>query len=188
MVLKLKQTKNNLKINLAAPLQIDSILDGEGIRTVIWTQGCKHNCPFCHNPQTHSFEEALLLDVETVKEEIKNLKGQNGITFSGGDPIYQIESVLDIAKYASSLDLDIWLYSGFTYEEIIKMPLGEELLKTIDVLVDGLFINKLKSLDLPFRGSENQRIIDMKETRKTGEVILHELNKFTPMKRSKDNE
>lgn len=172
--------KSNLKINLAAPLQIDSILDGEGIRTVIWTQGCKHNCPFCHNPQTHSFDEVMLLDTDEIKKELKNLKGQKGITFSGGDPIYQIESVLDIAEYAKSINLDIWLYSGFTYEEILKMPLGEKLLKQIDVLVDGPFINDLKSLDLPFRGSSNQRIIDTKKSIQEGKVVL--IDKFMKKK------
>ena len=161
-----------MKINLAAPLQQDSILDGEGIRTVIWTQGCAHNCPFCHNPSTHSFEKALEKTTDEVKEELNNLKKQTGITFSGGDPIYQLDEVLDIALYAKKINLNIWLYTGFTYEEVLKMKNGKKLLQTIDVLVDSPFINELKSLDLPYRGSSNQRIIDTKESIKNKRVVL----------------
>ena len=165
-----------MKIRLAAPLQEDSVVDGFGVRTVIWTQGCSHNCPFCQNPQTHDFEGGALFDVEDIKEEIKNLKNQNGITFSGGDPLFQIEAVLEIAKFAKRENLNIWCYTGFTYEEILK--LGEknknylEFLKYIDVLVDGKFVNELKSLNLLFRGSANQRLIDMPKTLKSGKVVL----------------
>ena len=78
-----------MKIRLASTLQSDSIVDGEGIRTVVWTQGCPHNCPFCHNPQTHDFKGGFLEDVDAIKEELKELKGQDGITLSGGDPMVQ---------------------------------------------------------------------------------------------------
>lgn len=166
------KNKKDLTINLAAPLQEDSILDGEGIRTVIWTQGCAHNCPFCHNPGTHSFDPAIVKTTEEIKKELDMLKGQAGITFSGGDPIYQLDAVLDIAKYAKEINLNIWLYTGFTYEEVLKMNNGKELLKTIDVLVDGLFKIDLRSLDLPYRGSSNQRIIDTKESIKKGKIVL----------------
>ena len=99
-----------------------------------------------------------------MDEELKNLKNQDGITLSGGDPLYQIDAVLEIAKYAKSINLNVWCYTGFTYEEIInlgkKNPKYLELLNYLDVLVDGLFINELKDLNLLFRGSSNQRLID----------------------------
>jgi len=110
-----------MTIRLAAPLQSDSVVDGFGVRTVIWTQGCSHNCPFCQNPQTHDFLGGALFDIEEIKEELKKLKGQDGITLSGGDPLFQIDAVTEIAKYAKSINLNVWCYTGFTYEQIIEM-------------------------------------------------------------------
>ena len=168
-----------MKIRLAVPyLQPDSIVDGEGIRTVIWTQGCAHKCPGCHNPMTHAFDEGYLLDIEEVKEMINDLEGQDGITFSGGDPLYQVEACLELAKYIKSKKLNIWCYTGFTYETLIKMseknPRIKEFLKTIDILIDGPFVLEKKSLDCPFRGSTNQRIIDTKKSIKEKKVCLVE--------------
>ena len=89
-----------MKIRLATPvLMEDSIVDGEGIRAVLWTQGCAHKCPGCQNPQTHSFDDGFLLDISEVKEQIDALEGQDGITLSGGDPFYQVEACLELAKY-----------------------------------------------------------------------------------------
>ena len=111
-----------MKIRLAVDfLQEDSIVDGEGIRTVIWTQGCKHKCPGCHNPETHSFEDGYLLDIEEVEEMIDGLDGQDGITFSGGDPFYQPKECSILAKYAKKKKLNIWCYTGFSYESLIKL-------------------------------------------------------------------
>ena len=163
-----------MTIRLASPLQSDSVVDGTGIRTVIWTQGCAHNCPFCHNPMTHDFSGGKDYDIEDIKKDIDNLEGQDGITFSGGDPLYQIEPVIELSKYIHSKNMNIWCYSGFTYEEILKMPKGKELLSNIDVLVDGLFEIKKRSLDLPFRGSSNQRIIDTKKSLKQNKIVLIE--------------
>ena len=165
-----------MTIRLAAPLQSDSVVDGFGVRTVIWTQGCSHNCPFCQNPQTHDFEGGALFDIEDIKEELKNLKGQDGITLSGGDPLFQIDAVTEIAKYAKSIGLNVWCYTGFTYEQLIKMNEKNnkylEFLNNIDVLVDGKFVNELKNLNLLFRGSSNQRLINMKETLKQNKIVL----------------
>lgn len=97
-----------MQLRLAAYLQNDSIVDGEGIRTVIWTQGCPHNCPSCHNPGTHDFNGGFLEDVEDIKEDIASLVGQDGITFSGGDPMCQAEACADIAAYAHSLGYNVW--------------------------------------------------------------------------------
>jgi anaerobic ribonucleoside-triphosphate reductase activating protein len=157
-----------MKIRLANPLQQDSIVDGEGIRMVVWTQGCSHNCKGCHNPNTHSFEGGFIKDIDELKEEIKDVLNHDGITFSGGDPFFQIESCLEIAKYGKSLGLNIWCYTGFTFEELMIMKRFNkhvlEFLKNIDVLIDGRFIEEEKDLTLKFRGSKNQRILNVKDS------------------------
>lgn len=163
-------------IRLASKLQRNSIVDGEGIRAVVWTQGCPHNCPGCHNPETHDFDGGFLVDVEELKEEINSLDSEVGVTLSGGDPFVQPEACLEIAKYCHKIDLNVWCYTGYTYEQLVKMgkdnPVINDFLNEIDVLVDGRFVQKLKSLEAKFRGSKNQRLIDMKETLKSGEVVL----------------
>ena len=161
-----------MKIRLASTLQSDSVVDGLGIRTVIWTQGCAHACSGCHNKQTHNFDGGVEFELEDIKKEISNLVGQTGITFSGGDPLYQIEAVIELAKYIKTLNMDIWLYTGFTYEEVLKMPLGKDLLNSIDIMVDGKYELAKRSLDAPFRGSTNQRIIDCKKTVLEGKLVL----------------
>ena len=166
-----------MEIRLATPvLQTDSIVDGEGIRAVLWTQGCDHKCLGCHNPQTHSFDSGFILDVKEVEKQIDDLEGQDGITFSGGDPLYQTEACLEIAKYAKEKKMNVWCYTGFTFETLLMMknknPKIEEFLKTIDVLIDGPFILEKKSYDCIFRGSTNQRIIDSKKSIKEGRVVL----------------
>ena len=168
-----------MKIKLATPVIMqDSIVDGEGIRAVIWTQGCSHKCPGCHNPQTHSFDDGFELDILEVKEQIDALEGQDGITFSGGDPLYQVDACLELAKYIKSKKMSVWCYTGFTYEALMSLsknnPKIKEFLKTIDVLIDGPFILEQKSLDCVFRGSKNQRIIDTKESIKNKKVCIVE--------------
>ena len=106
-----------MKIRLAAELQKDSIVDGKGIRAVLWTQGCAHNCPGCHNPSTHDFEGGALVDLEEVYSWIDELEGHDGITLSGGDPMYQPLECSYIAKYAKKKNRNIWCYTGFTFEE-----------------------------------------------------------------------
>ena len=157
-----------MEIRLAADLQKDSIVDGDGIRTVIWTQGCPHNCFGCHNPSTHSFEGGALVDIEDIKAEIDELVFQDGITFSGGDPMCQAEACCELAKYAVSKGLNIWCYTGYTYEQLIEMGKKNKniinFLNCIDVLVDGKFMMELRSLDSKYCGSTNQRLIDVKKS------------------------
>lgn len=157
-----------MQIRLAAPIQIDSVVDGEGIRAVIWTQGCPHNCLGCHNPGTHDFKGGYLEDVETLKKEIDALEGQDGITFSGGDPLMQIDACLELAKHSKKRGLNVWCYTGFTFEQLLIMSKTNnalvELLNNIDVLVDGKFDLAKKSFEAPFRGSTNQRVLDCKES------------------------
>ena len=175
--------QNNRYIRLAADLQSDSIVDGPGLRAVLWTQGCAHHCKGCQNPQTWDFEGGGLVPVSAVLEEIDKLEYHTGLTLSGGDPMYQVEPCLEIVKYAKKKGLNIWVYTGFTYEEIMKMnekkPIYKEFLKEIDVLVDGRFILEKRNLSLLFRGSENQRLIDVQKTLKEDKIVLlneHEYN------------
>ncbi|MBQ6494860.1 MAG: anaerobic ribonucleoside-triphosphate reductase activating protein [Bacilli bacterium] len=166
-----------MEIRLASPvIQSDSIVDGEGIRSVIWTQGCPHNCKGCHNPETHSFTDGYVIDIDEIKMQIDNLEGQQGITFSGGDPMMQPEACLELAKYSKKLGYNIWCYTGFTYEELLKLGKKKksimEFLKYIDVLVDGKFVLEEKSFDCIFRGSKNQRLIDVKKSLDTDKVVL----------------
>ncbi len=157
-------------------MQADSIVDGEGIRTVIWTQGCSHNCLGCHNPETHSFDEGILKDVDELKQELKSFKNQDGITLSGGDPLFQIDACTEIAVFAKSLKLNVWCYTGFTFEKLIQMaeinPKLSLFLKNIDVLVDGPFVQQEKSLNLKFKGSRNQRILNLKQSLKKGKPVV----------------
>lgn len=169
-----------MKIRLAAPLQRDSIVDGEGIRAVIWTQGCIHNCFGCHNPETHDLNGGELVDIEELKKEIKSLSEETGVTFSGGDPFCQVDACLELAKFCHECGLNVWCYTGYTFETLIERALEEEnillFLKEIDVLIDGPFIMKKRSFDVMFRGSKNQRIIDVKKSLKKGSAV--EIKKY----------
>ena len=169
-----------MQIRLAASLQPDSIVDGEGIRTVIWTQGCNHHCKGCHNSETWSFKDGYLVDVDSVIKEIDGLNGQDGITLSGGDPFYQAEACALIAKHCKENNLNVWCYTGFLYEDLIKDDQYLELLKYIDVLVDGPFILEQRSLDLYFKGSSNQRIIDVPNSLKENKIVL--VSKYNSLK------
>lgn len=165
-----------MKIRLAAYLQPDSIVDGEGIRTVIWTQGCPHKCPGCHNPETHSMDGGALVDIDEVFEIIDSLEGQDGITFSGGDPFVQAKECSVIAKYAKNKGYNIWCYTGYTFEQLLALSKNKpeimDFLEQIDTLVDGRFVESLKSYNVIFAGSSNQRIIDVKKSLKANEAII----------------
>lgn len=162
-------------VRLAADIQPDSILDGSGIRTVIWFQGCLHNCKGCQNPETHDMNGGMVVDIDEIKMKLKNLKYQSGITLSGGDPFFQPEAALEIAKFAKSIGLNVWAYTGFTYEALLSDKSRLDLLKYVDVLVDGKFMIDKKSLNCKFRGSTNQRLIDVKNSMEAGGVVLYDV-------------
>lgn len=175
-----------MNIRLAAPLQMDSIVDGEGIRTVLWTQGCSHQCKGCHNPGTHSFTGGYLEDIEVLKKELQEIDGQDGITFSGGDPFFQIEACLELATFCHSIGLNVWCYTGYTFEQLLVMSKSNQhilsFLEQIDVLVDGKFILEERSLDLKYKGSKNQRILDVSKSLERKEAI--EIPKYQGLKES----
>ncbi len=153
----------------------ESIVDGEGFRFTIFTQGCPHHCEGCHNPQTWDFSAGEIIDEdELIKEWEKNPLLQ-GVTFSGGEPFMQAEVLEKVADAAHSKGLDVWSWTGFTYEKLMELPENDpkrRLLSKVDVLVDGPFVLKERDISLTFRGSRNQRVIDMNKTRQNGEVTL----------------
>jgi len=164
-------------MNLASEPQIDSIVDGIGLRTVIWFQGCKHNCYKCHNPQTHSFDLKLEMSVDEIVNFYLKQELQDGVTLSGGDPFYQDSNeLLELLQKLKQHNVNIWCYTGFTYEYLLEH--FNQHLHYIDVLVDGLYINDLRDLSLYFRGSSNQRIIDVNKSLLFNRIIeLEEVNK-----------
>ena len=166
-----------MKIRLAGDITTDSVVDGEGLRSVVWCQGCIHNCPGCHNPETHPFDKGFLREVSEVCSDIASLEFQDGITLSGGDPFCQIDACLEIAKFCHSINLNVWCYTGYKIEALLirakKEKKLKEFLENIDVLVDSPFILELKSYDVPFRGSSNQRLIDSKRSVLEDKVILY---------------
>lgn len=159
------------KIRLASPLQQDSIVDGPGIRMVIWTQGCMHHCKGCHNPQTHDLAAGELVTSEEIIAQMKEPQLQTGLTLSGGEPFLQSEALLPIVQAAKEMRLNIWAYSGFTYEQLISHEEYRNLLNYLDVLVDGKFMEEEKDYRLKFKGSKNQRIIDVQKSLKQNKVI-----------------
>lgn len=156
-------------------IQYESLADGIGFRATIFVSGCKHNCPGCHSPKTHSFtagKECTDELIDEIKEEIE-LRSQMlyGITFSGGDPFYSPEKVIDLIHQLGVENHHIWMYSGFTVEEILQDPKKTELLSYAEVLVDGPFIESERNVSLRFRGSENQRLIDAQKSILLGTAI-----------------
>ena len=151
-------------IRLSGPLEHDNIVNGDGLRAVLWTQGCHRHCPGCQNPETWDFESGFEVDVEEIKERLRQFKGQTGITFCGGEPFEQPEACLEIANWVrSELGWDVWSFSGYTYEQLKKLGGAKwELVKALDALIDGPFILKERDLTLKFRGSRNQRILHLK--------------------------
>jgi len=152
----------------------ESIVDGPGIRFVGFAQGCKHHCPGCHNPETHSFTGGKLVSIASIMEMVKSNPLLDGLSFSGGEPFEQAKMFAELAKMAKALKLSIVTYTGYTYEEIIarKNPGWEELLSQTDLLIDGKYDISRKNLLLRFRGSENQRIIDLNKTMKEKTLVL----------------
>jgi anaerobic ribonucleoside-triphosphate reductase activating protein len=151
-------------------------VDGPGLRTVLWTQGCKHHCIGCHNPGTHPLDGGFETSTEEIMETLKTLKLQKGITFSGGEPFLQPEACAEIARFCHNLNWDVWVYTGYTYEEILanNNSLWNEFLEEIDVLIDGPFILEKKDFTLLYRGSSNQRIIDVNLSKKNNKIVFWE--------------
>lgn len=166
--------KKTMEIRLAG-LEPESIVDGPGYRFTVFVQGCPHNCPGCHNPQTHDFSGGHLADTDDVIAHLGKNPLVRGLTLSGGEPMMQPEPLYLIAKAAKEKGMNVWCYTGFTLEELLRENRADRmrLLSAVDVLVDGPFRSHERSLDLLYRGSKNQRLIDMPATLKSGMIRLY---------------
>ena len=153
----------------------DTMVDGPGFRTSIYCAGCRHHCPGCHNPQSWAFDQGHEMSTDDIMKIIEADPYAN-VTFSGGDPMFQAAGFAELAREIHKrTNKDIWCYTGFTFESLITQE-QRELLEQLDVLVDGPFIEKLRDPDLLFRGSSNQRLIDVQKSLFAGEVILWQPN------------
>lgn len=150
----------------------DSIVDGPGIRTTVFCQGCPHHCPGCHNPETWEFGCGTPMAVENILKIVKENPLCRGVTFSGGEPFAQAEGFLKLAKLLKAAGYEVASYSGYTFEQLLRGTSAQrELLQWIDVLIDGPFVLEQKSLELSFRGSRNQRILDVPQSLQSGEAV-----------------
>ena len=147
----------------------ESIVDGPGFRFAVFTQGCPHHCEGCHNPNTHDFSGGEVVDTDTLWERIRKDILLSGVTFSGGEPFEQAGNLLDLARKIKGAKLELAAYSGYTFDELVAAGGDKlELLKLCDVLVDGRFVLAQRSLMLRFRGSKNQRLIDVQRSLSEG--------------------
>lgn len=158
-------------IRVSGPLEHDNIVNGDGLRAVIWTQSCPIHCMGCQNPETWDYNAGTLVKIDDIKKELASFKGQDGLTFCGGEPFVQAKACKEIADYVrKELGWNVWSFTGFT-REIIKEFGGEpwELLKSLDALIDGPFILTQRDLSLRYRGSKNQRLLHLEPG--TGKIL-----------------
>ncbi len=153
------------QIRLGGPLEHDSIVNGDGLRAVVWTQGCLRHCTGCQNPESWDPSAGVLVPLDEVKSELAAMRGQAGLTFCGGEPFLQAAACLELARWAKrELGWNTWSFSGYTYEELLASPdpVKVALLRELDALIDGPFILAERDLTLKFRGSRNQRLLHLK--------------------------
>ena len=155
-----------------AGIVTDSIVDGPGIRTCVFCQGCVHHCEGCHNPETWEFGCGTPMEEERILEIVRSNPLCRGVTFSGGEPFAQAEGFARLAKLLKAHRYEVAAYSGYTFEQLLRgTSAQQELLGCIDVLIDGPFLQEQRSLQLPFRGSRNQRILNVPESLSRGEAV-----------------
>lgn len=154
-----------------AGIVYDSIVDGPGLRTTVFLQGCGRNCKGCHNPQTHDYSGGELMSLEETFSKITATVCKN-VTFSGGEPFDQADELINLAILLTAHDYHIMAYTGYTFEEIVNDSKKLALLQYIDILVDGPFIEEQKTTSACYKGSSNQRVIDVSESLAQGAVVL----------------
>lgn len=175
--IKTSQTNRKNKILVSGIIK-ESCVDGVGIRYAIFSQGCPHKCKGCHNPKSHTFSTSLgtWIDIDDIINDMKKNPLLDGISFSGGEPLLQANSFSKLAKKAKENNYNVWCWTGYTWEYIVNNfnthKHWKSLINNLDYLVDGPFILELKNINLIFRGSSNQRIIDVKRTLKENKIVL----------------
>ena len=159
------------KIRLSGPLEHDNIVNGYGLRAVLWTQGCLSHCKGCQNPETWDCDGGFEVSIAGIEARLAEFKGQAGLTFCGGEPFLQPEACKEIADFVRrELGWNVWSFSGYTYEQIKQHGGAQwEFLKSLDALIDGPFILAERDLTLKFRGSRNQRLLHLEQG--TGEIM-----------------
>lgn len=150
----------------------DTTVDGPGLRTSIYCAGCRHHCPGCHNPQSWAFGTGTNRSVDDLLREILEDPFAD-VTFTGGDPLFQVEPFAELAaRIKAKTDKNIWCYTGFRYENLLHDETAQQLLRHVDVLVDGPYVEALRDENLLFRGSSNQRLVDVARSRAEGCIVL----------------
>lgn len=169
--------KDNDSIRLAGIIR-ESIVDGPGIRFVVFAQGCPHHCRGCHNAETHDFDGGYDESIERIMKAIDEDPLISGVTFSGGEPVCQPKAFAQLAKEVKKRNLSLMMFSGYIFEDILTMSSEnqalKELVKNLDLLMDGPYVEEERDLTLRFRGSRNQRFIDVKKSLETGETVIIE--------------
>ena len=150
----------------------ESIVDGPGLRYVLFTQGCPRRCPGCHNPETLDPNGGVLVRLDAILNHILKNPLIHRVTFSGGEPFMQAEELMPLAEELAGRGYHLMAYSGYTYEELVEDPCKKALLELMDILADGPFIEEEKTLERPFIGSKNQRLLDVKASLKEGRPVL----------------
>ncbi len=161
------------KINVAG-LVNDSIVDGVGLRYVVFVQGCPRKCVGCHNADTQPFVEKNLLTPEEIMAQINSNPLLDGVTFSGGEPMCQVRALAPLARMIKEKNLHLAVYTGYTFETLLASAMDgvRELLEYVDILIDGEFVQELRDYTLKFRGSSNQRVLDVKKSLQAGKAVL----------------
>lgn len=156
-------------------IEPESIVDGPGFRYVLFVQGCPHRCKGCHNPESHDPDGGFDMTTGEIFAEIMENPHLRGVTFSGGEPFEQVPALLELGHMIKDAGLTLMSYSGYTLEELRARhdSQTDQLLDMLDMLVDGRYVESLRNLTLIYRGSENQRVIDMNKTREQGKVVLY---------------
>ncbi len=158
----------------------ESVVDGPGFRYTVFTQGCRHNCKGCHNPQTHDFNGGYIVDTDDLFAEMMEDPLIRGMTFSGGDPFEQPAPLAELAEKAHAAGKDIIVYTGYTFEQLLEMAKSDSaadtLLHQTDILIDGPFVLEQRNLELKFRGSDNQRVIDVPRSLADGRTVTIEFD------------
>ncbi len=166
-----------MKLRIAG-IQKDSIVDGPGVRLSVYFQGCSHCCPGCHNPETHDPESGYEITVTGLTDIIDSCRFLDGITLSGGEPFEQVPAAAVLAREVTSRSLNLVLYSGYTFEQLLAAsdsdPDTHFLLNSAYLLVDGPYIHAEQDYNLAYRGSRNQRLIDLPRSLRAGQAVIWE--------------